>query len=155
MIGDISSTVICLVFWISVVLIMVICFYVYASRETKREMEAASARRDYEARQKEIRTIERIKKYPARELTQEEFNEIPEAEDLEEGFLETCPIETWFVCRKNDLVPDVTVIGQVIKGDDAFCEQVGSALLSLREREINRYRVKIVTSSGKKMEVTA
>jgi len=90
---------------------------------------------------------ERIKNYPLKTLSQKEFEKIPAAEDLEEGFLETCPIGTWFRCKRSELCPEIIVIGQVVKGMDAFCDQVGASLLSLRYREINHYRVEITASS--------
>jgi hypothetical protein len=41
------------------------------------------------------------------------------------------------------LTPDVTVIGQIVRGEQAFCSQIG-APMSLPERFINRYQLKMV-----------
>lgn len=75
--------------------------------------------------------------YPIKEMTYEEFNQLPR--DVGTEFLQTCPIGTWFVCR-----PEVNmVVGQIVKGDDLFCSQWGAGL-SVPERGINRYSVTIV-----------
>lgn len=138
-------TIVGIVAFVALVIILIfVITEVSVRRSVKRDHVHESARQEREARLEEFKKLERIKGYPVKELTQEGFDKIPKAESLEEGFLKTCPIGFWFVCRKSDLAPNITVIGQVVKGNDAFCDQVGAALLSLGKREINRYQAKIV-----------
>jgi len=81
-------------------------------------------------------------RYPVMQLTRQQYDEIPRAEDMSEGFLETCEFGTRFRCRGSTSVED-TVIGILVKGDDALCDQYGAGL-AVPERFVNRYRVSIV-----------
>lgn len=88
----------------------------------------------------------RIKRYPVKKLTRKEFNKLPKNVDTE--FLKTCPIGTWFVCKPMSEIPDLVVIGRVVKGEDMFVEQFGAGLFcGPREREINRYCLEIIRES--------
>jgi len=80
--------------------------------------------------------------YPIIQLTQSEYAQIPRAEDLPRGFLNTCPIGTLFRCRGSN-----KIIGQLVKGDDALGEQYGAGL-SVPERFVNRYRIQVIHSDS-------
>ena len=76
---------------------------------------------------------------PELPLTVEEYNRIPRAEDHQEGFVNYAPIGTTFKCIGSKTIEN-TVIGVIVKGNDALASQAGAALFSLPERFINRYR---------------
>jgi len=96
-----------------------------------------------EAAQQERQAVLKIMGYPIKKFTQEEFSGLPGGEKnrLPPDFLKICPIGTWFVCRQNNFT-DIVVVGQVVKGNDLFCDQWGAGL-SVPERGINRYRLQL------------
>ena len=98
------------------------------------------------AEEKRRRKAAGIRSFPVRRLTKEEFAGIITADQLPDRYLETCPIGSWFVCRPNEDVPVVTVVGQVVDDKDMICDQWGSGL-GVPARGINRYRVEIVEAS--------
>jgi len=135
------STVGFLVVVLAVIATLIGIFFLWAHIDTKRESGVWEAKREREKAEKRRRQINMIRNYPVMKFTLEEFNDLPR--DVPRSFLKTCEIGTLFVCSKSDLVPDVTVVGQVVKGSDLFCDQWGAGL-SVPERGINRYQVKIV-----------
>ena len=76
---------------------------------------------------------------PELRLSFNEYYDIPRAEDMPEGFLKTCPIGTRFKCKGSKTIEN-TVIGIVVKGEDALAHQYGAGLLSVPERFVNRYK---------------
>lgn len=80
--------------------------------------------------------------YPLMEMTQEEYDSLPKGKDMKEGNLKYVPIGFMFKCRNNE-----KIIGEVIKGMDALADQFGAGLLSLPQRFVNRYEVKITDSA--------
>ena len=80
--------------------------------------------------------------YPILELTPEEYDSIPRAEDRPKDFVKHCPIGTKFRCMGSTTFED-TVIGIVVEGKDALINQYGAGL-SVPERFINRYKVRLV-----------
>lgn len=85
---------------------------------------------------------EKYMQYPVMKLSKEEFSNIPRAEQLPDGFLETCPIGTFFVCREKCPALEIIVIGQIVKEDDLICEQYGAGM-SVPARGANRYRLEL------------
>jgi len=81
--------------------------------------------------------------YPSIEMTQKEYDTLTQGKDQPKDFLKYVPIGFRF-----KTTPDETIIGEVVKGLDALEDQVGAAFLSLPERFVNRYKVKIINSSG-------
>ncbi|MCH8748417.1 hypothetical protein IH781_01570 [Patescibacteria group bacterium] len=129
-----------------VVVVLGLCWFgicISVDRDLKREDRRASEEKTRAAEEKRRQKAEGIRSFPVRRLTQEEFSRITTADQLPDRYLETCPIGLWFVCRPNNDVPEVTVIGQVVEGNDLICDQWGSGL-ALPARGINRYRVEIV-----------
>ena len=102
--------------------------------DSRRELDRAIERQQ--------QRIDMIRSFPPMELTPDELGGIPRAEELPEGWLATCGIGSMFVCRKSELAPDMTVVGEVVKGDDLLCGQWGASLC-VPERGINRFRVEI------------
>ena len=101
-------------------------------REQQRQKERLEEKRREEQ-------AARIRNFPEKHLTQEEFDQLPNGRKFESNFLETCPIGTWFKCHPSDICPDIIVIGQVVKGGNMLCDQWGAGLC-IPERGINRYR---------------
>ncbi len=100
----------------------------------------------YQERLKEQRRKENIMRYPLVDLTQKEFEEIPKAGDFKVDWLRNeAPFDFKFICKPNELVPGMVVMGHLVKGVEAICEQYGADLLSVPKKFINRYRVKIVS----------
>jgi hypothetical protein len=80
----------------------------------------------------------KILRYPEKTLTQSEFDKLPRNVDRE--FLNFSPIGSWFVYKPIPEIPDIQIVGQIVKGDDLFAEQWGAGL-SVPKRGINRYRI--------------
>lgn len=80
----------------------------------------------------------KIMRYPEQNLTQEEFDNLPQ--NVDGDFLNFNQIGSWFVCKPNPEIPEVIVIGQIVKGEDIFVDQYGGGILSIPRRGINRYR---------------
>ena len=88
------------------------------------------------------KAIREIKRYPVKKMTREEFDEL--SKNVSREFINTCPIGTWFFCNPMPEAPDLRVVGQVVKGEDADTKQFGSGVLcGTHEREINRYLLEI------------
>jgi len=124
-------------------------FGLFKSLKKKREIKEEKERlvRDNEIFQIRRRDVQfRISRYPIKEMTEQEFANFPRGDSVTREFLEKCPLNTWFICRKNEFVPDVVILGQVVKGDDLFCDQWGAGL-AVPERGINRYVLKLVKTS--------
>lgn len=79
----------------------------------------------------------KIAHYPRKIMTFEEFENLPR--NVSSEFLRTCPLGTMFVCDNSDTL-DLHVVGQVVKGDDLFCDQWGAGLV-VPDRGVNRYLV--------------
>ncbi|MDD5165628.1 MAG: hypothetical protein PHG25_03820 [Candidatus Pacebacteria bacterium] len=82
----------------------------------------------------------RIRKFPIREMSATEFDQLVREKPVD---LKTCPLGTWFVCTPFELTPDVTVVGQVVTGLEMIANQWGAGM-SVPERGVNRYRVKLI-----------
>jgi len=80
--------------------------------------------------------------YPIMQMTRAQYDGIPCAENMPIDFLETCAIGTKFRCRGSS-----EIIGQVVKGDDAFCSQYGAGL-SVPARFVNRHRARVIPSDS-------
>ena len=108
----------------------------HSYRMSRRSREEAIDRRE---------RIEKIRDYQLVELTQKEFDKLPKAGDfIVEWLRNEAPIGFEFICRRADWIPDdLVVLGHLVKGKEAICEQYGSGL-SVPEKFVNRYRVKIV-----------
>lgn len=135
-----------IVFWILVIVLFFIGgVIILISNVEKSDRMRISERALTQGRNalKEYEIRERIKRYPIKKLVQEEFNKIPNAGSLPDGFWKDCSIGFWFVCLPSILVPNTIVIGQVVSGGDLIAEQWGAGL-SIPNRGFNRYRVKIV-----------
>lgn len=104
-----------------------------AEREERRKAEEAKQERQ---------VAKSIMSYPIKKMTKEELDKLPYGTEMPVDFLKTCPLGTWFVCKKSRFLMDVTVIGQVVAGKDLLADQWAG--LSIPERGINRYRVVIV-----------
>jgi hypothetical protein len=83
------------------------------------------------------RKIAGIRGFPEIRMSRCEFEKLPLGKNLN---LQTCPIGTRFVCTPWKFTPGITVVGQVVRGLDAFCSQIG-APMSVPERWVNRYRL--------------
>ena len=132
-----------------VVAVLGLCWFgicISVDRDLKREDRRVSEAKSRAAEEKRRQKAAGIRAFPVRSLTREEFAKIITADQLPEGYLKTCPIGTWFVCRPNNDVSEVTVVGQVVEGNDLICDQWGSGL-GVPARGINRYRVEIVEAS--------
>lgn len=113
----------------------------YFEKKRKEEEEwQQKAALDFEAARALARQKQSILRFSEKEMTKEYLAALPKGETLD---LYTCPIGTWFVCKPFPLLPDVIVVGQVVKGGDALCSQYGAGL-SVPDRFVNRYRAKIV-----------
>jgi len=108
--------------------------------EEKTQKQAKEKERITVAKRRDLKA--RVQKYPVVEITKQELENIPKAQDLEEGFLKEANIGFQFICR-NSLGIDEIILGHVVKGDDLFCDQWGAGL-SVPAKGINRYRVKVV-----------
>ena len=85
-----------------------------------------------------------IVKYPIVELTQKEFDELPKSGSFGIDWLRNeAPFDFKFICKPSELVPDVVVMGHLVKGMEAICEQYGAGLC-VPKKFINRYSVKII-----------
>lgn len=85
------------------------------------------------------RETERARCYPEVLLTQEEFDRIKNSPSAD---LDTCPLGTWFIYKKQDAA-GITVLGQVVAGDKLIASQWGAGLC-VPERGANSYRLKLV-----------
>ena len=120
-------------------------------RKANKIKEAEAAEQEIQKKDKELEMERReeeearlIFKYPVVEMTREELTKIPNGDAVPIDFLQTCPVGTKFICRKNRFLPDLVIIGKVVKGENLFCAQWGAGLLSIPDRGINRYRVEII-----------
>ncbi|MBP6858761.1 MAG: hypothetical protein KBC33_02935 [Candidatus Pacebacteria bacterium] len=105
---------------------------------TRRE-EARSLRRKKKA-QEEHRAIERILSFPIETLKLSELQLLKKADEID---LNNCELGTWFICRPFAPLPNVIVLGHIVKGEEAIMSQFGGRTC-IPERWINRYRVKLV-----------
>ena len=87
--------------------------------------------------EEEMELKKQIATYPVKQMTQSEFDSLPQAVDLD--FRKACPIGTWFPCRSRT---KLRVVGQIVLGDDLCADQWGG--LTVPERGVNRYRLEIV-----------
>lgn len=78
-----------------------------------------------------------VKSLPSFPLSRAVFDALPRAEEQPERFWKYCPFG--FTYRYEEESTRRHCIGQVVRGEEAFEDQVGAALLSLPERFINRY----------------
>lgn len=91
---------------------------------------------------------EKIMRFPIVELTQTQFDEIPKAGDFSTDYLRNeAPFDFKFICRLWEYLPEVIVMGHLVKGVEAICEQHGAGM-SVPDKFINRYRVEIVETVG-------
>lgn len=82
---------------------------------------------------------------PILKLTLEQYCKLLNASNestCPKGFINYVPIGTRFICRGSKSIDD-SVIGVVVKGEDALMDQWGSGL-SIPLRFVNRYRPVIV-----------
>lgn len=103
--------------------------------------KAAASRKAAEERERlRVREIiDRILSFPARPMTQQEFDALPRG--IHVDFL-ACPFGTWFVGLPVDAMPGVFVLGHVVTADEAFGDE-RSARTPLPDRWINRYRLEL------------
>jgi len=80
--------------------------------------------------------------YPVMQIKRAQYDKIPRAEDLPEGFLETCEFGFLFRCRGSN-----NIIGKLVNGNDAIGDQYGTGL-SIPKRFVNRYRTRVVPSDS-------
>jgi len=87
-------------------------------------------------------TIHKLRNLPQIELTQEEFNKLPEIGDFTTEWLRNeAPFGFEFICRPFPECPkNIIVLGRLVKTGDIICEQYGSGM-SPPAKFINRYRV--------------
>lgn len=111
-------------------------------RQEEKRQKAEELRRQNEVRAREFRV--KFSRYPVREFSRPDFDQLPKNVGTE--FLKTCPLGTWFLCKPVEGV-EIIVVGQVVKGDDLLCDQWGAGL-SVPERGINRYQVKILETAN-------
>jgi hypothetical protein len=71
-------------------------------------------------------------------MTQAEYDSLPRGEDIPKGHLKYVPFGFRF-----KMTSDATIIGEVVKGLDAFADQVG-ACMTPPDRFVNSYRAKII-----------
>ncbi len=101
---------------------------------------------EFERRQQIQAKREKLLSYPAWRMTQAEFDKIPHAEDLPDGFLTSYQFGFQFVCRRQDDDPDdIIVVGEIVRGEEGI--QWGAGL-AVPERLINRYRVQLVEATA-------
>lgn len=122
--------------------------YLFHPCRTLNELRIANEAKRKRKQQRDLQTkaacktsqaLARIMLLPVKRMTQIEVETLPGAnEPLPDGFLETCPIGTWFMCRQQHELP--LVVGQIVIGDDLLCDQWGAGLC-LPERGVNRYRL--------------
>lgn len=122
-----------------------------------RRAEKAAREAEFERRKKlreefeeRTRIQNNIRSFPVYDMSQEELDQLPRNVGTE--FLKTCPIGTWIRCTPHPFAPNEIVIGQVVKGMDAFVDQWGAGM-SPPERFLNRYRVHITEFWKKESEV--
>ncbi len=91
----------------------------------------------------EAKIVEETKRqilgYPEKVFTAKKFASLPKGNNVN---FQGCKIGTWFLCNPYRHLPGVVVVGQVVGGDDMFVDQWGAGL-SIPERGINRYRVRL------------
>lgn len=109
----------------------------------KRKQDFAEALEIQAKRKKVLEALEmrqRILRLPSKSFSPSELSALPKGSDVD---FVTCPIGVMFICVPMPLLPDIIVIGQVVKGNDMFADQWGAGL-SIPERGINRYLAKVV-----------
>ena len=74
--------------------------------------------------------------YPIIEMTDDEYNKLPEASSLEPGYLETADLGFRFITIKSP-----GKVGEIVKGEDMPADQIG-ACLAPPERDIKWMLVK-------------
>ena len=62
--------------------------------------------------------------------------------------LHFCGFGTFFRCKGSSTI-EKAVIGQLVRGEDALCSQYGAGL-SVPERFVNRYRIRITDKDSEK-----
>lgn len=116
----------------------------FADRE--REIRQASVPVIDERELARLKRIESRSKFPPMEFTMAEYDALPRSEDLIEEFgerhLYSANIGLKFKCTGGEKLED-TVVGHLVKGNDAICEQYGAGLF-VPERFVNRYEPVIV-----------
>ncbi len=120
------------------------CWWAERRREAKRERglhhkEAMDALMFEQKKVRERRQREQILRFPEKIMSADELGRLQKGSDVD---LNTCPLDTWFICKLSDLVPDLVVVGQVVEGDKMIAEQWGAGL-SVPPRGINRYRLRV------------
>ena len=81
--------------------------------------------------------------YPVKEMTREQFNNLPKGENMGTWYPATCLLGSWFVFNEIPFLPsDKIVVGQVVSGINLLADQWAG--LSIPERGINRYRLVII-----------
>jgi hypothetical protein len=115
----------------------------YRRRQGRRIHELEQLRKVFEAAEKsknDIRTMGQIQRYHLLQMSRAEFDRLAQGKDLD---LNTCPMGTLFVCKPFELLPNIIIVGQIVRGLDMFADQWGAGL-SVPERGINRFRVEII-----------
>jgi hypothetical protein len=109
----------------------------------KNRLQRIRMMREEKAYQRRVQDAERrqkVLKWPQVQMTGEQFAAL-KSQKID---LQTCPLGTWFVYKKPlPYLPGVTIIGQVVKGLDMFCDQWGAGL-SVPDRGARKYRLEII-----------
>jgi hypothetical protein len=113
-----------------------------AAEVAAEDQEEARKEKEAERERKKPLIIANIRRYPIKVMCKEEVAELPR--NVSTDFLKTCPLGTWFISADSNLIPGVTVVCQVVKGDDMFAENWAG--LCVPERGINRYRLQLCSA---------
>lgn len=113
---------------------------------TKRKEEAERRKKQQEDVERALlekrkrETVEKILRFPEKEMTQDEVNALPRFDEIRWRDL---PYGSWFFFMESVHVPGLILLGHRVVKDDLFCEQIG-ARTSDFDSVFNRYRLKLV-----------